>query len=230
VLRCDSIRISRTTTEIKSGRGAADGSHCPGPSRAKATISRELQRNALPSSGYSPHAAGSYQLRRRILKREAAFPSVRRDRLAEGWTPEQISGRMKSGNEPRLRAIHALIYRTGQKAEALWRRLTRRHKRSPVSPQSVARLHEPKSRVTVARGSQGKPPRKPSCARGARSHRSSFARSITFDNDTAFAQHGLLRTMRNITPWFCDACGSSQKGGVENANGRSLQMAAAPPR
>ena len=56
------------------------------------------------------------------------------DRLAEGWTPEQISGWLKSGNEPRLRAIgcetiYAFIYRTGQKAEALWRYLTRRHKR-----------------------------------------------------------------------------------------------------
>ena len=45
-------------------------------------------------------------------------------------------------------------------------------------------------------------------------------RSITFDNDTAFAQHGLLRTMRNMTTWFCDAYASWQKGGVENANGR----------
>ena len=29
--------------------------------------------------------------------------------------------------------------------------------------------------------------------------------SITFDNDTAFAPHGLLRTMRTMTTWFCDA-------------------------
>ena len=27
-------------------------------------------------------------------------------------------------------------------------------------------------------------------------------RSITFDNDTAFAQHALLRTMRDMTTWF----------------------------
>jgi transposase, IS30 family len=77
--------------------------------RAKATISRELQRNALPSGGYSPlHAAGAYQLRRRreaILEREAALRLFVHDRLAEGWTPEQISGWLKSGNEPRLRAI-----------------------------------------------------------------------------------------------------------------------------
>ena len=43
-------------------------------------------------------------------------------------------------------------------------------------------------------------------------------KSITFDNDTAFAQHGLLR-MRAMTTWFCDAYASWQKGPVENANG-----------
>ena len=106
--------------------------------RAKATISRELQRNALPLGGHSPlHAAGAYQLRRRreaILEREAALRLFVGDRLAEGWTPEQISGWLKSGNEPRLRAIgcetiYAFIYRAAQKAAALWRYLTRRHKR-----------------------------------------------------------------------------------------------------
>jgi len=36
-------------------------------------------------------------------------------------------------------------------------------------------------------------------------------KSITFDNDTAFVQHGLLRSMRNMTRWFCDAYASWQK-------------------
>ena len=45
-------------------------------------------------------------------------------------------------------------------------------------------------------------------------------KSITFDNDTAFAQHALLKTMCAMTTWFCDAYASWQKGGVENANGR----------
>jgi IS30 family transposase len=45
-------------------------------------------------------------------------------------------------------------------------------------------------------------------------------KSIIFDNDTAFAQHGLRRTMRAMTTRFCDAYASWQKGGVENANGR----------
>ncbi len=138
--------------------------------RAKATVSRELQRNALPLGGYSPlHAAGAYQLRRRreaILEREAALRLFVGDRLAEGWThPEQISGWLKSGNEPRLRAIgcetiYAFIYRTAQKAAALWRYLTRRHKRRrPRRARThglCTVLHERKSRVTLAARLTGK--------------------------------------------------------------------------
>ena len=64
--------------------------------------------------------------REAILEREAALRLFVGDRLAEGWTPEQISGWLKFGNEPRLRAIgcetiYGFIYRTTQKAAALWR-------------------------------------------------------------------------------------------------------------
>ena len=106
--------------------------------RPKSTVSRELSRNRLPSGRYSPlHAAGAYQLRRRRearIERDRALRTFVVDRLAEGWTPEQISGWLKGGNEPRLRAvggetIYAFIYRTAQQAEQLWRYLTRRHKR-----------------------------------------------------------------------------------------------------
>ena len=44
--------------------------------------------------------------------------------------------------------------------------------------------------------------------------------SITFDNDTAFARHALLRGMLSATTYFCGAYAAWQKGGVENANGR----------
>ena len=89
--------------------GSSSGTHSP-----RADIRR-----------FTPPEA--YQLRRRreaILEREAALRLFVGDRLAEGWTPEQISGWLKSGNEPRLRAIrcetiYAFIYRIGQKAEAL---------------------------------------------------------------------------------------------------------------
>jgi IS30 family transposase len=106
--------------------------------RPKSTISRELSRNRLPSGRYSPlHAAGAYQLRRRreaLIEKDRALRIFVLDRLAEGWTPEQIAGWLKAGNERRLRAvgcetIYAFIYRAAQKAEQLWRYLTRRHKR-----------------------------------------------------------------------------------------------------
>jgi transposase, IS30 family len=44
--------------------------------------------------------------------------------------------------------------------------------------------------------------------------------SITLDNDTAFARHGLLASACAMATWFCDAYASWQKGAVENANGR----------
>jgi hypothetical protein len=47
---------------------------------------------------------------------------------------------------------------------------------------------------------------------------------VTFDNDTAFAQHGFLSSMRDMTTWFYDAYASWQKGGVENANRRLRRL------
>jgi IS30 family transposase len=171
---------------------------------------------------------------------------------------------LKGGNERRLRAvgcetIYAFSYRAAQRAEQLWRYLTRRHKRrrprrsrhtikDRVSiherpktvdgrtegghwegdliickrTRPVLVLHERKSRVTLAARLAGK-----TAAETISVMLAVFARiepalrkSITFDNDTAFAQHALLRTMRAMTTWFCDAYASWQKGGVENANGR----------
>ena len=83
-------------------------------------------------------------------------------------------------------------------------------------------LHERKSRVTLAARLAGK-----TAAETISVMLAVFARiepalrkSITFDNDTAFAQHALLKTITRHDHWFCDAYASWQKGGVENANGR----------
>ncbi|MGH6845664.1 MAG: IS30 family transposase [Methylocella sp.] len=260
----DQIGILRAAGQSMSAIARALG-------RAKTTISRELRRNALPSGGYSPlHAAGAYQLRRRreaILEREANFRRFVHDRLAEGWAPEQISGWLKAGNEPMLRAIgcetiYAFIYRVAQKTETLWRYLPRRHKRRHPRRARPARdlikdrasihdrpkavetrgeaghwegdliickrmrpvlvLHERKSRVTLVARLMGKTAAETISAMLAVFGRvdKRLRKSITFDNDTAFAQHGLLRTMRDMATWFCDAYASWQKGGVENANGR----------
>src|SRR5215207_7257049 len=102
--------------------------------RAASTISRQLRRNALPSGGYLPvHAEGCYLERRQrpaILERDAKLGRFVRERLLEGWTPEQIAGWLKRGEERGLRAvaaetIYAFLHRPGQKAEKLWKLLPR---------------------------------------------------------------------------------------------------------
>ena len=90
--------------------------------RSICAIARALQR------------AKSTVSREAILEKDQKLRTFVCDRLAEGWTPEQIAGWLKAGNERGLRAlgfeaIYAFIYRAARKGEFLWRYLTRRHKR-----------------------------------------------------------------------------------------------------
>ena len=239
--------------------------------RAPSTISRELRRNALPRGGYLPvHAEGGYLDRRQrpaILERDERLGRFVRERLLEGWTPEQIAGWLKRGEEHGLRpvsleTIYAFIHRARQKAEKLWKLLPRgrarrgrkraRQPRSTIAerasihdrPESVAGRQEAghgegdllickrtrpvlvlkgrKTRFVLAARLAGK-----SAAETVAVLMAVFRRldprlrsSITFDNDTAFARHGLLASACAMTAWFCDAYASWQKGAVENANGR----------
>src|SRR5919202_4159121 len=70
---------------------------------AASTVSRELRRNALPGGGYLPvHAEGCYLERRQrkaVLERDAKLGRFVRDRLLEGWTPEQVAGWLRRGEE-----------------------------------------------------------------------------------------------------------------------------------
>src|SRR5213593_118063 len=102
--------------------------------RAASTISRELRRNALLKGGYLPvHAEGCYRERRQrpaVLERDERLGRFVRERLLEGWTPEQIAGWLKRGEERGLRpvsleTIYAFIHRPGQRGEKLWKLLPR---------------------------------------------------------------------------------------------------------
>ena len=239
--------------------------------RAASTLSREIGRNALDSGAYRPHVAdGAYMLRRQraaVLETDAKLAAYVTDRLAEGWTPEQIAGRLRLGIEPGLRAvctetIYGWIYRAGRKTERLWRFLTRHHARrrkrdgrtsrdtiaekvhiSQRSDDADARrtaghweadlvickrsrpvlvLHERKTRITLMSRLAGKTAAETIAAMTAAFRRldPKMRGSVTFDNDTCFARHMLLRGMLSATTYFCDAYASWQKGGVENANGR----------
>ena len=102
--------------------------------RAASTVSRELRRNALPRGGYLPvHAEGCYRERRQrpaVLERDERLGRFVRERLLEGWTPEQIAGWLERGEERGLgrvsaETIYAFIHRPGQKGEKLWKLLPR---------------------------------------------------------------------------------------------------------
>jgi transcriptional regulator with XRE-family HTH domain len=77
--------------------------------RAASTVSRELRRNALPRGGHLPvHAEGGYLERRQrpaVLERDERLGRFVRDRLLEGWTPEQIAGWLRRGEERGLRPV-----------------------------------------------------------------------------------------------------------------------------
>ena len=258
--------------------GRSIGAIAKAVGRAQSTVSRELRRNAWPSGRSSPlYAAGASQRRRRrdaVLERDRRLRDFVCDRLAEGWTPEQIAGWLKAGHERGLRALgfealDAFVDRAARKGEELarkgedlWRSLTRRHRRRRPRRARPSRdrikdraslhdrprdvegrtamghwegdliickrtrpvlvRHERKSRVTLATRLAGKTAAETISVLLAvfgRIH-PTLRKSITFDNDTAFAKHALLGSMRTMTTWFCDADASWQKGGVENANGR----------
>ena len=83
-------------------------------------------------------------------------------------------------------------------------------------------LHERKTRITLMSRLAGKTAGETIAAMMATFRRldTKMRGSVTFDNDTCFARHMLLRGMLSATTYFCDAYASWQKGGVENANGR----------
>jgi transposase, IS30 family len=118
--------------------------------RAPSTIIREVTRKALPKGGYRPvYAEGCYLERRQrpaILERDAKLRRFVHQRLVEGWTPEQIAGWFKRGEERGLRpvcleTIYAFIYRAAQKAEKLWKLLPfgrcKRGRRKARAPRST---------------------------------------------------------------------------------------------
>ena len=88
--------------------------------RSTSTISRELARNSAPrrswKGGYHPVRAEALAQRRRRwdarfkLARQPALRALVRDRLAMGWSPEQIAGRLAL-DQGKTVISHESIYR-----------------------------------------------------------------------------------------------------------------------
>jgi IS30 family transposase len=91
--------------------------------RAPSTVAREIRRNAGRQVGYRPGYAQEQAKARRWkgskLERDANLRHAVLDRLKQGWSPEQIAGRLARDNahpsvshETIYRFIHAQIART----------------------------------------------------------------------------------------------------------------------
>lgn len=91
--------------------------------RPASTISRELKRNSGGTVGYKPSYAQEQTRARRWkglrLERDAALRAAVLERLATGWSPEQVAGRLRREAGGRLisyesiyRFIYAQIART----------------------------------------------------------------------------------------------------------------------
>jgi IS30 family transposase len=126
--RCEIARLSANGGSVRQIAAALD--------RSPSTVSRELKRNRGVQVGYKPTYADQQTRARRWkgsrLERDASLRAAVIERLASGWSPEQIAGRLKRERgrkvisyESIYRFIYAQIART---KDYRWRRYLPRGK------------------------------------------------------------------------------------------------------
>lgn len=99
----------------------------------KSTLYRELNRNSS-KLGYRPDfASHQYFMRRRKRKGKiegnVSLAQTIKERLEEGWSPEQIAGRLKKEQQKHIishESIYAYIYSPSQKALKLYKFLRKK--------------------------------------------------------------------------------------------------------
>jgi IS30 family transposase len=148
--RCTIARLHEDGQSIRQIAASVD--------RAASTILRELKRNTGRQVGYKPvHADEQAWARRWRGSRMERQPDLQRtvlDRLAMGWSPEQIAGRLARdqgstviGAESIYRFIYAQIRRTNDYA---WRRyLPRGKSKRGWTPRAKTGLGHIENRVSM---------------------------------------------------------------------------------
>ena len=104
--RCEIARLCHSGTSVRQIASALD--------RSPSTIAREMKRNISKQSGYLPAYADQQSRARRWtgskLDRDSVLRKKVLSRLAWGWSPEQVSGRLAS-DEGKPVISHETIYR-----------------------------------------------------------------------------------------------------------------------
>jgi transposase, IS30 family len=126
--RCEIARLSANGSSVRQIAAALD--------RSPSTISRELKRNKGAQVGYRPVYAQQQTRARRWkgsrLERDAGLRAAVMERLAGGWSPEQVAGRLAREHGRKMisyesiyRFIYAQMTRTNDRR---WRRYLPRKK------------------------------------------------------------------------------------------------------
>ena len=125
--RCEIARLSASGSSVRQIAAALD--------RPPSTISRELKRNGGAQVGYKPSYAQQQTRARRWkgsrLERDASLRAAVIERLASGWSPEQISGRLRRerGRKVIYESIYRFIYaQLARTKDYRWRRYLPRGK------------------------------------------------------------------------------------------------------
>ncbi len=140
------------------------------------------------------------------------------EKLLKGWSPEQISGRLKRKNDQKIicpETIYQFIYSPDHKDLALWEYLPRKQKRRQRKfGRASKRLHIP-NRVSI----HLRPKEVEETLNAQREIFSSFlCRSVTTDNGFEFIGHERLKDL-GIATYFADPYSSWQRGTNEHHNG-----------
>lgn len=164
--KSERILIAQWISEGKSNIWIADEL-----GRSVSTIGREVKRNSKKVKDingrvilvYEPLFAHAKALRKRELAYKAKHPlksqkifSYVIDKLRDGWSPEQISGRLKEVDHPDdttwwicTESIYRFIYSVKQKDKAYWECLRRKKvRRSTKSSRKSQRIRIP-DRVSI---------------------------------------------------------------------------------
>ena len=126
--RCEIARLQADGRSVRQIAAALD--------RPPSTISRELKRNSGRQVGYKPSYAQEQTKARRWkgsrLEREPALRQAVLDRLAQGWSPEQVAGRLAFEAGRRVisyESIYRFIYaQMARHKDYRWRRYLPRGK------------------------------------------------------------------------------------------------------
>jgi IS30 family transposase len=114
--------------------------------RHRSTIHRELRRNRRSGGAYLPDTAQRFAWARRLrgprIERRSRLGRYVRDRLAMGWSPEQIAGRLRrdrAEHKASAESIYRWIYGPAGRRERLHRYLARAKPRRGRRPRAGRR-------------------------------------------------------------------------------------------